>query len=328
LARADSPSAYPLFDGIVLFRTKIWPRSAGPPNFEKNQNATFMKSWLKRLYPRLPVVKQLLQIQATLKTANLIQLNYFFRHELAVSPRYRDPRKLNHHEHQVFSQHGEDGIIAEIFRRIGSKSRVFVEFGVGDGLENNTAFWLSQGWRGFWIEGDVQSAGLIQKRFHKPLNDGSLTFLQSFITAENIDSLFNQMKVPEEFDLLSLDIDRNTFHVWKALSHFQPRVVVVEYNATFPADVDWVADYDACRMWNNTAYFGASLKAFERLAADLGYILVSCDFSGVNAFFVKQTECLDLFADPFTSENHYEPPRYWAARRDAHSRCFDDRFHD
>jgi hypothetical protein len=285
-----------------------------------------MKSWLKRLYLRLPVVKQLLQIQATLTAANLIQLNRFFRQELIVSPRYRDPRKLNHHEHQVFSQHGEDGIIAEIFRRIGTKSRVFVEFGVGDGLENNTTFWLSQGWRGFWIEGDAQSAGMIQKRFHKPLNDGSLTFLQSFITAENIESLFNRMNIPAEFDLLSLDIDRNTFHVWNALSRFQPRVVAVEYNATFPADVDWVANYDAARLWNNTAYFGASLKAFERLAADLGYALVGCDFSGTNAFFVKRSERLNLFCDPFTAENHYEPPRYWSARREAHARCFDDQF--
>jgi hypothetical protein len=275
----------------------------------------------------MPIVKELLKIHEFLPTANLIQINRFFREELATA-RYKDPRKLNHYEHQVFSQNGEDGIIAEIFRRIGVKSRFFVELGVGNGLENNTAFLLFQGWAGRWIDGSPMVAQEIQSRFREPLSTGSLKFLNSFITTENVENLFHQLDVPVEFDLLSLDIDRNTYHVWKALGRFHPRVVVMEYNAVIPSQTEWVVRYEPDRAWNNSAYYGASLKACERLGAEFGYALVGCDFSGNNAFFVKQTECLDLFADPFTSENHYEPPRYWAARRDAHSRCFDDRFHD
>ena len=196
---------------------------------------------------------------------------------------------------------------------------------MGDGLENNTAYLLTQNWRGCWIEGDAKSAGRIQATFQRPLSEGRLKFRNSFITAENIDSLFSELEVPIQFDLLSLDIDRNTYHVWKALSSFQPRVVAVEYNATFPADVEWIADYEPRRGWNNSMYFGASLKAYERLGATFGYALVGCDLSGTNAFFVRNTERLESFAEPFTAENHYEPPRYWAARREAHSRCFDDR---
>lgn len=284
-----------------------------------------MMTWLRKLYPRLPVVKELLRIDYKLHVANLAQINSFMRSELANSPRYRDSRKLNHHEHQVFSQGGEDGIVAEIFRRIGTKDRYFVEFGVGGGIENNTVFLLFQNWRGAWIEGDAACAAEIQSRFRAPLSEGRLKFIQSFITAENIESLFNQLNVPTEFDLLSVDIDRNTFHVWKALRRFKPRVLVVEYNATLPADVEWVASYDAGKVWNNSCYYGASLKACERLASELGYALVGCDFSGNNAFFVRQTEKLELFADPFTAEHHYEPPRYWTIRREAHFRCFDDR---
>ncbi|MCK7506146.1 MAG: hypothetical protein MZV70_20090 [Desulfobacterales bacterium] len=43
----------------------------------------------------------------------------------------------------------EDGIIHEIFRRIGTTTKIFAEVGLGDGCENNTAFLLSQGWTGF-----------------------------------------------------------------------------------------------------------------------------------------------------------------------------------
>jgi hypothetical protein len=282
-----------------------------------------MKSWLRRIYPRLPIVKELQQLNATLATAKVVLINDFF-HKQLNSPRYADRRKLNHYEHQVFSQNGEDGIIAEIFRRIGTQSRSFVEFGVGDGLENNTTYLLSQNWRGCWIEGNVKSSESIRAKFQRPLAEGKLKFRNSFITAENIDSLFSELEVPVQFDLLSLDIDRNTYHVWKALSRFQPRVVAVEYNSTFPADVEWIAEYAPERGWNNTMYFGASLKAYERLGADFGYALVGCDFSGTNAFFVRNTEKLELFAEPFTAENHYEPPRYWSTRREAHARCFDD----
>lgn len=286
-----------------------------------------MIAWLKNLYARAPLVKDLRSTNAALGVANAAQINSYFQDLLTQSPRYADRRKLNHFEHQVFSQNGEDGILAEIFHRIGVQSRFFVEFGVGNGLENNTAFLLSQGWKGCWLEADPESVKQIHQRFQEPLSNGSLKLRQSFITAENIQSLFADLQIPIQFDLLSLDIDRNTYYAWKALNRFQPRVVAIEYNATFPPQVDWVVNYDSTRSWNGTMYFGASLKAYEKLGAELGYKLVGCDFSGTNAFFVKDTERLELFADPFTAENHYEPPRYWSVRREAHARCFDDRFH-
>ena len=58
----------------------------------------------------------------------------------------------------IYSQAGEDGIIAEIFRRIGTTTKDFVEFGSGNGRENNTVSLLTtQGWKGLWIEGDNEA---------------------------------------------------------------------------------------------------------------------------------------------------------------------------
>jgi hypothetical protein len=42
------------------------------------------------------------------------------------------------HGHKVFSQGDEDGIIAEIFSRVGTDPKYFLEIGVGNGWENNT----------------------------------------------------------------------------------------------------------------------------------------------------------------------------------------------
>jgi hypothetical protein len=69
---------------------------------------------------------------------------------------------------------------------------------------------------------------------------------------------------------------------------------------------------------------GANLKAYERLGAELGYALVGCELSGINAFFVRRDLLGDKFAEPFTAENHFEPSRYFLLRRDGHPRCYTD----
>ena len=47
-------------------------------------------------------------------------------------------------ELRVFSQNGEDGVLAEIFSKIGTTNQFFVEFGVQDGIECNSFFrWRS-----------------------------------------------------------------------------------------------------------------------------------------------------------------------------------------
>jgi hypothetical protein len=138
------------------------------------------------------------------------------------------------------------------------------------------------------------------------------------VDKENIAEHLEKLGVPREIDLLSLDIDQNTYHVWEALHEFSPRVVVVEYNAAVPPDIEWKVHYVPDRRWDGTQNFGASLKAFEVLGNRLGYRLVGCDFNGVNAFFVRSDLVADSFAAPFTAENHYEPPRYSCIHRTAH----------
>jgi hypothetical protein len=226
----------------------------------------------------------------------------------------------------VCSQSGEDGIIHEIFRRIHPTKRLFVEVGVGDGSENNTAFLLSQGWRGFWIDGNDAFLKNIEKR--PDLRGGCLRGLSTFVTKENVGSIFSKLEIPTEFDFLSLDIDQNTFYIWEALDRFRPRVVVVEYNASIPPDIEWKVNYAPDRTWDGTHNFGASLKAFENLGRKLGYSLVGCDILGANVFFVRDDLVADHFAMPFTAENHYEPPRYSLVYRHGHPASILDRAGD
>lgn len=230
----------------------------------------------------------------------------------AGDQRYADPRCLTRHGYRCFSQNEEDGILDEIFRRIGVTSRTFVEFGVEHGLENNTLALLVAGWRGVWIECDHAAVQSIREAFREPLEERLLVVEEAMVTAEGIEEIFQRTGVPEEPDLLSIDIDGNDYWVWKAIRRTRPRVVVVEYNASFGRSARVAVPYDPAARWNGSSHFGASLAAFEALARDKGYALVGCTLNGVNAFFVR-TDCLgDEFLEPFTAERHYEPPRYGA----------------
>ena len=282
-----------------------------------------MKKFFRGLYYQLPIIKETKHAQNLIEKLAFIQQQTIsaeiaaYVQNLLNQERYKDQQRLSRYEHQVFSQSGEDGIIAEIFRRIGGPAKSFVEIGVGDGLENNTAFLLFQGGHGYWLDGAEQAVKRIKRTFQPEIEEKRLSVTEALVTMENVDLTFQKLKIPAEFDLFSLDVDRNTYWIWKALSHLRPKAIVVEYNATIPPDVDWKVEYNADSSWDGTMYYGASLKALELLGKELGYSLVGCSLSGVNAFFVRDDLCHNKFKEPFTAENHYEPPRYFIIRRES-----------
>jgi hypothetical protein len=243
--------------------------------------------------------------------------------EVMRNPRYADPKRLIRHAFQVTSQNGEDGILHEIFRRIGTTDRVFAEIGVGTGNENNTAFLLSQGWTGYWIDGADRMLSTLASR--SDIDRSHVVPAVAFVTRESIGPLFAKLGVPKTFDLLSIDVDQNTYYIWEGLQDYRPRVVVAEYNAALPPDVDWKVRYDPQRTWDGTQNFGASLLAVTKLANARGYQLVGCYFTGLNAFFVRDDLIGDHFAAPFTADNHHEPPRYHLTIRRMHRGAVLDR---
>ncbi len=235
-----------------------------------------------------------------------------------TEPRYGDPKRLLKYGWKAYSQSEEDGLIHEIFRRIGEGSRTFVEVGTEGGQETNTAALLLNGWRGAWIEADLPEVEIIRTQLGHYCDTGALKTVDAFVTRENINELLRGCTPAGELSLLSIDVDGNDYWIWEAIDCVQPRAVIIEYNATWRPPLPFVVPYDRAFRWDGSNYFGASLAAFERLGERKGYKLVGCCFSGVNAFFVREDLVQDRFAAPFTAENHYEPPRYWMLRSAGH----------
>lgn len=241
----------------------------------------------------------------------------FWADELA-KPRNADPKRLLRYGFKVYSQNDEDGIIQEIFRRIGTKDKTFIEFGVENGSECNTAKLLLEGWRGLWIEGAAQHASAVRRSLGTFIHDKRLTLTEGMVTAENVNSLFSKAGFSGDIDFLCIDIDFNDYWIWKAVDVVRPRVVAIEYNPIFRPPMSLVSPYDPSHRWDGTNYGGASLEALVRLGKTKGYRIVGCSFSGVNAFFVRDDLCENHFLEPATAEEHYEPTRYFYAAQSGH----------
>ncbi len=299
-----------LFGG--LWRSLRAGRNAASPQPGAREGEQIVGE-LRALGERLAVLELRLGNLNALAKADLpLQCERALR-EILADERYADPRRLERHGRKVYSQNDEDGILEEIFRRIGTASRSFVEFGVTDGRENNTLKLLLEGWHGLWIEAGAAYCEKIRRSFGGQIDAGALELVQSMVTAENIDALIGGARVARaaELDLLSIDIDGNDYHVLAAIRAVRPRVVVIEYNAKFPPPMDMVIRYDPQHAWDGTDYMGASLQALAGLGARLGYRLVGTNVSGSNAFFVRSDLAGDRFFAPATAAALYNPPRYW-----------------
>ena len=239
-------------------------------------------------------------------TKQIITANYA---EIELSERLKEQIRLERYGYKVYSQSDEDGIIAEIFKRIGTANKKFVEFGVQNGLESNGHFLLHKGWQGLWLEGGSKYCKQIRKIFGELIKNKRLNIVNAFINKDNINDLITTGGMSGDIDLLSIDIDGNDYHIWKAINCINPRVVCIEYNAKFPPDFEWIMEYDAKHIADDGDNQGASLKSLELLGNELGYQMVCTNLNGVNAFFVKKELAKDLFALPATAENLYNPPR-------------------
>lgn len=228
--------------------------------------------------------------------------------------RARDPDSLILHGAKRTSQNDEDGIIAEIFRRIGETNKIFIEIGVG-ATENNTLDLLWRGWRGWWVDVSHETLAQARAQLARFVGAGALGLMAARIDADSIESVMTAVAAPAEFDLLSIDIDGNDYWVWKALESRRPRVVIVEYNGQHGPESEFVQDYDPnWPGYQANSYFGAALKPLTDLAEAKGYRLVGCNLTGVNAFFVRSDLTEGRFAAPSDVVRHHRPLVWRLAR--------------
>ena len=180
----------------------------------------------------------------------------------------------------TYSQCGEDGIIAKILGMLPDRNHWCVEFGAWDGqhLSNTCSLIEKERYAAVLIEPDQSRFDRLRDRHGTNEKVVPINRFVGFSHRDNLDAILADTPIPKDFDFLSIDIDGNDYHVWKAMSAYRPKLVCIEYNPTIPSEVDFVQARDP------NASQGSSLLALTRLAREKEYELICA--TRLNAFYI------------------------------------------
>jgi hypothetical protein len=184
----------------------------------------------------------------------------------------------------IYSQFGEDGLLAHFLNQLKITNGYFVEFGAWDGRHlSNCAHLISQGWQGCFVEGDKNRFDQLHRNYEQ---NPAVRLVNEFVTPtgdSTLDIILQKNEAPSEFDVLSIDIDGNDYHIWSSLEQHVAKICIVEFNPTIPAALDYVQPID------QSIQIGSSLLSLWRLAQTKGYELVAT--TDVNAIFILSSYC-------------------------------------
>ena len=106
--------------------------------------------------------------------------------------------------------------------------------------------------------------------------------------------------------MLSIDIDGNELYLLNKLSQIKPRVIVVEYNSKFPPPIKKTIKYSPSFIWRYDDYSGSSLQLLTDNLNKKQYVLVGCNVSGMNAFFIKKELIKNKFPKDTSAKFHFQ----------------------
>ncbi len=203
-------------------------------------------------------------------------------------------QKLPQQQLNVFTKENEDGILLYIFSKIGIGSKFFVDIGSNDCINSNCAnLAFHHGWSGVFIDGNstvLNRGKYIYKQRFKHTNQ-QFEFIHSIVTTGNINNTLKDAQIVKEPDLLCIDLDGNDYHIWKAITVINPKVVLAEVQMEKGLQ-EFVPDYDTeFELYEDDRPKGASPLSMQQLANEKGYRLVAANKGGYNLFFVRE-DCL------------------------------------
>lgn len=189
---------------------------------------------------------------------------------------------LQGYSRNEFSQAGEDGIIEKILDVLPAANDPWcVEFGAWDGehLSNTAALIQHKNYSAVLIEPNASRFEKLRLRYAQNRKVHCQRGYVRCVPPDSLDERLSRTPIPEDFDLLSVDIDGNDYHVWSASSRYRPRIVVIEFNPTIPDEVDFVQPN------TGSVQQGCSVAALYRLGREKGYEPVCVTRN--NALFVR-----------------------------------------
>lgn len=207
---------------------------------------------------------------------------------LSEKSQKKSNRWLNDFARNVTSQSGEDGIIEKALEVIGQTNKWRVEFGAWDGktLSNTYNLIVNKGYSAVLIESK-------KKRFRQLLNtfqaNPAVIAINTFVGFErnnSLDRILQTTSIPVDFDVLAIDVDGCDYHIWEAVEHYRPKIVIIEFNQSIHPSVEFIQPRDTHITQ------GSSLLSISKLGKNKGYELICV--AGTNGIFVD-SKYFELF---------------------------------
>ncbi len=190
--------------------------------------------------------------------------------------------RLLHFGYNVTSRCGEDGVIEKIFEIIQEKNRWCVEVSASIEKKYSNVYNLltHADWRGILVESGPATRKEMQKTFRWHVNVRCINTSSDLADPHSLDNTLSETGTPEDFDLLSLSMGGEDYHLWDSVQKYRPKVVVIQYDPAFKNDLIFI--YNHSRGFGN----GSSLAAILELGSTKGYVQVCTTASSV--IFVKK----------------------------------------
>lgn len=203
---------------------------------------------------------------------------------------------LDKYKTNIHSQNGEDGVILEILVRITNSglqlSNWVCEFGAWDGMHCSNTFLLVErhGHKAVYIEGDAERFRSLLETCEK--FPDRIVPINKYVMPGDLDDILGSTDIPEDFDILSIDIDSWDYQVWMTCIKYKPKIVVIEINSGIAPGV---YQYQTC------GDSGTSFTPMLQLGRCKGYTLV-CHTG--NMIFVRD-DLAHLFDVPNPPESAF-----------------------
>ncbi|MDR3645990.1 MAG: hypothetical protein P4L22_00430 [Candidatus Babeliales bacterium] len=215
----------------------------------------------------------------------------------------------------VYSQNGEDGILEQILKELEINNGTFCEFGASNGITSSNTYNLikNHNFSGMAIELDQS---LYQKCVETYKNFPNVQVFHGGVFYNDLNNDLNSWlkkgNLPYDLDVLSIDIDYDDYFVWKNLTEFSPKIVIIETNPyrdpvfeELPGKPSSEYNIDLLKQWHPARIAaGCSFISAITLGLNKGYIPVS--YTG-NITFVRKDLVTKLHEFPYTiSDNPYD----------------------
>lgn len=197
-----------------------------------------------------------------------------------------------------YSQHGEEGILEYLSRKLCSKKLQMVEFGAWDGIKlSNTFFFVKKNNlnKAIYIEADKNKFKDLQvtSEIYKNITPILRKVSSNQKSCNSLDSILKGKKFNKNFDILSIDVDSNDLQIWESLKNFKPKIVVIELNSNFNVGIF---------KRHSKASPGSSFSSILKTGNKKGYILL-CHIGNLIFIDKKYSEILKLSKNFIKNQN-------------------------